>query len=290
MMNEIKVDITNIDKVISDLYKIRPDDSNKGSFGMLGIIAGSVNYRGCASLACRAALRAGAGIVKLISIEEVCSAAVISNPETVLSVTRKTPGGLIDPRDVAKSINKSNAILIGCGMTVSAETLSSVETVLSSHIPAVLDADALNSLAMSGNVNAIDGAGVIVTPHVGEAARLIGESIVTVKNDLCGLCKDFASMHGCVAVFKDYNTAISDGTRLAVLDIPNGAMARGGSGDVLSGIISSLRAQGYGAFESALLGVCLHSKAGMKAKATFGEAMLPSDVSDLVLSGIRIER
>ncbi|MBQ7603938.1 MAG: NAD(P)H-hydrate dehydratase [Clostridia bacterium] len=284
-MDEIRITEKNISDVISDLYRKRPDKGNKGTFGTLGIIAGSVGFRGCASLACRAALRAGAGIVKLISIEEVCLPAVTSNPEIILSVTGKTPDGLINPRDAALSFGKTSALLIGCGMTVSPETLSSVSAVLTSGIPAVLDADALNSVAASGDIGIIDGAGVIVTPHAGEAARLTGLDIMKLKRNQGGYCADFASKHGCVAVFKDHVTAVSDGKRLAMLDIPNGGMSRGGAGDVLAGVISSLRAQGYGSFEAALLGVCLHSEAGLRAKRKFGDAMLPSDVSDLILQG-----
>ncbi len=281
---EIRIKRDNVDYIISSLLKPRSEKAYKGDFGKLGIIAGSDSFRGCASLACRAALRAGAGIVKLISTEKVCSTAVASNPEITLQVTNRTESGGISRAGISSSIKGTTTVLAGCGMTISAETLGIVLDVLSSGIPTVLDADALNSLVEGSEVDSLSGTNTIVTPHVGEAARLVGCSAGMIKQNLAETCRRFAATHRCIAVFKDYITAVSDGDTLALLDIPNGGMARGGSGDVLAGVIASFRAQGYEPFDAALLGVCLHAVAGLKAFKIHGNGMLPSDVADLILN------
>ncbi len=272
-----------IEEIIRRLKQKDPY-ANKGNNGTLSVIAGSEYYRGAASLAVMSALRSGVGIVRLISVEDVISAASSHCPECVFLPILKTGSGAICADDFEAKKDKAfkaNAILVGCGMTDCDDTRSVVVSVLSSFDGAVtVDADGLNSIKNCPSVLASAKVPPIITPHIGEMSRLMGLTIDEIKNDREKTALDFASRYRCTVVLKDYITVIAscDGQKF-VLDKPNAGLAKGGSGDVLSGIISGLTAQGYDGFSSAVTGVCLHSYAAELAAGELSEfSALPSDI------------
>ena len=150
--------------------------------------------------------------------------------------------------------------------------------------PMVVDADALNVLASSGGIGTISrSAGArgprILTPHPGEFARLIGSDIATVQSQRAKLAAEFAATHGVIVVLKGQGTVITDGDRVAINRTGNPGMATGGSGDVLTGLIAALLAQGLAPFEAAQLGAHLHGLAGDLAAAELSQpGLIASDL------------
>lgn len=258
---------------------------HKRTFGHLTVIAGSEGYRGAAVLAVSAALRGGVGLTRLLSVEPVVAAVAATRPECTFTPLRAASHGGIDAEaflPLLPSLSHTDAILVGCGMTPSRDTETIVFSLLSRETPLILDADALNVLSRAPHLLKDAVTAPILTPHLGEMARLTGLTVSEIKARREEIASSFAKEHGCVVVLKDATTVIAspDG-RCAVCDRPNAGLAKGGSGDVLAGIIASLRAQGVLPYEAALSGVFLHSMAGEEAASRLGRtAMLPSDLID----------
>lgn len=261
--------------------------AHKGNFGTLTVVAGSNCYRGAALLAVHAALRAGAGIVRLASTEAVCAAAVQSQPCCILLPLPQQEGGISGQSAPLVLAQKSTALLVGCGLGNGAETAALVRQLLQgAPCPLLLDADALNVLAGHAAANGQQDAGflpllqsagqpVVVTPHVGEMARLCGLSPAGVQQNQARVAADFAARHHCTVVLKSYQTVVSaPGGELYMLQNSNPGLAKGGSGDVLAGIIASLMAQGLAPATAAAAGVWLHGRAGQLAAGQMGQAGL----------------
>lgn len=264
----------------------RSESAHKGNFGTLSILAGCARYRGAAQLAASAALRAGAGLVRVASTEAVCAAVAARLPAAILLPLAETPDGGIAPSGASALLaQRQTAILAGCGLSNARSTRVLIESLLvGAPCPLVLDADALNALA--GHFEDGDDADaresglsllkktkspLILTPHVGEMARLAAKSPGQVAADLAGTAAVFSNETGCTVVLKSHRTAVAaPGGDVHVLDRPNPALARGGSGDVLAGVIASLLAQGNDPETSACAGAWLHSEAGFAAAARSG--------------------
>lgn len=265
--------------MLSSLLPSRNREGNKGDFGKLTVVAGSSFYRGAARLAVIAALRCGVGLVRLASIEPVIASVAAGVPEcTFLPVEAASHGGMLgeDFRAKLPLVQGTGAFLVGCGMMPTADTAEIASLLLSTETPCVMDADALNSLCQRPELLR----GAIITPHIGEMARLTGRSIEEIKADRRQVALAFASTYGCVTVLKDAVTVIAspDGTS-EICDRPNDGLAKGGSGDVLAGIIASLLAQRLEPYRAAVAGVLLHSLAAAKGREVLGAAsMLPSDL------------
>ncbi len=277
----------------------RDPKANKGTYGTLTVVAGSTLYRGAASLAVTAALRTGAGIVRLASVEKVIAATAARVAEAVYLPLEEGEHGGIASEDFLHHLPKlssSRAILAGCGMTASTDTGAVIRGLLYHAVcPLVLDADGLNVL--KGNPALLREAKHIpvITPHVGEMARLTGKPVSEILADRRGTALAFAKEYRCVVVLKDYVTTVaSPEGDIFVCDAPNGGLAKGGSGDVLAGITAALVCQGYEGFTAACCAVTLHSLAGAYAAEAYTEdAMLPSDLVTMlptVFDGVRKER
>ena len=269
----------------------RPRDSHKGTFGSVLAVAGSAFYRGAALLAAEGALRTGAGIVTLASVEPVVSAAAACLPECCLCPCRAGAEGGISPENVPLlRRQKATVLLLGPGLggtaqsaARAAETQALVQQLLPGFAgSAVLDADGLNAAAdllQTGKTLHPMGE-LILTPHPGEMARLTGLSAAAIHADREGTALRFARAWNAVVVLKGAQTVIAapDG-RCAVNPTGNPGLSRGGSGDVLAGMTSALLACGLPAFEAAVCAVYLHGAAADRAAAVHGEAgMLPHDL------------
>ena len=261
---------------------LRPRVAHKGDFGKIFILAGSEGYTGAPVLAARAALRTGAGLVYLGVPREIYPIVAVKCDEAM-------PFPL--PEDytaILERAKSSNVVLIGPGLGRAAETEALVLRLLADlDVPVVLDADGINALA--GHIDVLDkrSAPTVLTPHEGEFARLTGCEL-PIKDRLAA-ARDFAQAHGCILVLKGHGTitAAPDGSAW-VNTSGNPGMAKGGSGDVLAGMIAALLGQkhlrcerrtGDNIPELAADAVLYHSLAGDACAAKFGEyAMLPTDL------------
>lgn len=271
----------------------RPRDSHKGSFGTVLAVAGSAYYRGAALLAAEGALRTGAGIVTLASVEPVLSAAVARLPECCLCPCVAGAEGGISPESIPQlQRQKATVLLLGPGLGGTAQSTgraAETRTLVQKLLPgfagsAVLDADGLNAAAdLLQTEKMLHPQGeLILTPHPGEMARLTGHSAAEINADREGMALRYAKAWNAVVVLKGAHTVIAgpDG-RCAVNPTGNPGLSRGGSGDVLAGMTSALLACGLPAFDAAACAVYLHGAAADRAAALHGETgMLPHDLLD----------
>lgn len=280
---------------VFSVLKERERDSNKGTYGTLTIVAGSKYFRGSAALAAEGALRSGCGIVRVASTERVIGSVSSKLSECIYLPLEENESGSISSVAADELISvseKSSAMLIGCGMTQHNDTACIVKRlVLNADCPLVLDADALNVLKGDADVLRRAKHPVIITPHVGEMARLCGDSlsggdgtgisgIKAIKADAGKAALDFSTKYNCITVLKDFITYIAySGFETAFNENGNPGLARGGSGDVLAGIISSFLSQGIDPFSAAKCGVWLHAEAADRCAAEKSQyGMLPSDI------------
>lgn len=266
----------------------RPDDSNKGTLGSLLCICGSYGMAGATIMAGKAALRCGIGLLKIAvpkSIYPVCATNIL---ESVYYPLEETSNGVISSKNtdfLLEMCEKSSAVVIGCGLSVCDDTKNLVQSVITNcEKPLVIDADALNCICNKPEILKNLKAPAIITPHPGEMARLLHSTPKTVNSNRENTAIDFAKKFGVVTVLKGAGTIISspDG-EVYINHTGNSGMATGGSGDVLSGIIGSLLAQGASPINAAAAGVFLHGTIGDLAAEKLGKiSMLPTDMIDMI--------
>ncbi|WP_370739963.1 NAD(P)H-hydrate dehydratase [Ruminococcus sp.] len=266
----------------------RPDDSNKGTLGSLLCICGSYGMAGAAIMAGKAALRCGIGLLKIAvpkSIYPVCATNIL---ESVYYPLEETSNGVISSKNtdfLLEMCEKSSAVVIGCGLSVCDDTKNLVQSVITNcEKPLVIDADALNCICNKPEILKNLKAPAIITPHPGEMARLLHSTPNTVNSNRENTAIDFAKKFGVVTVLKGAGTIIAspDG-EVYINHTGNSGMATGGSGDVLSGIIGSLLAQGASPINAAAAGVFLHGTIGDLAAEKLGKiSMLPTDMIDMI--------
>ena len=268
----------------SQLPKLLPRraDSHKGDFGRALLIGGSAGLAGSISLSGMACLRSGAGLVK-VATADACQSTVASFEPSYMTI------GL--PCDATGRISETarpqilaaaaEATVVACGPGLGrSDGIAALVAELFRELekPLVVDADGLNALAE--NVDALGNhAGPrILTPHPGEFGRLIGREKIE-HHEREALARDFALRTGAILVLKGSHTVITDGTNVRLNLNGNPGMATGGTGDVLTGIITALIGQGLTAFDAACLGVYAHGLAGDLAAAELGQlAMIASDL------------
>ena len=267
--------------------KPRLPETSKRDYGKLACVCGSTHYRGAATLAVSAALRSGVGLVQLCSIPDVIAACAAGNPAATLLPLPETPSGAISAesaRTVCAALRTADACLVGCGLGRSRDACDLVaRLVLYAPCQLVLDADALYAISRSRELLHKAKLPPILTPHIGEFARLFGTTVAEIDNRSAAtltLARDTES----IVVLKGHTTYIAapDG-RLRSCTVGNAGMAKGGSGDLLAGLIGGLAAQGYDPFFAACAGVLLAGTAGDLCAARLGmTGMVPGDqLSDL---------
>jgi ADP-dependent NAD(P)H-hydrate dehydratase / NAD(P)H-hydrate epimerase len=252
--NEYIMDIDFIKKLI----KKRNKYSHKGDYGRTLILAGSPGFTGAAYISTQAAVRSGAGLVTLCcdsSIQNILSTKLV---EAMTSSTNDESG-------LDSLITKSNCIAIGPGLGNNNNTLKLLEKVLlNSKCPVVIDSDGLNVL--EGNLEILKNkkSQIVLTPHMGEMARISGFSIDEINENKIDIAKEFARKYDVVLLLKGFNTIITDGKTLQINPTGSSAMASGGMGDCLTGIIASFISQGYDIFTAACVGAYIHGYCGDK--------------------------
>jgi len=258
--------------LVQSLFKKREKFSHKGDYGHALIAAGSFGKIGAAVLATKAALRSGAGLVT--TLVPACGYDILqtSAPEAMCMVDGDSH--LFKVPD----LSSFNSIAVGCGIGTNSSSINFVYELLKLNKPLVLDADALNIISANKNYLNLIPKDSVLTPHPGEFKRLVGEW----KDDVEKLekQKQFSKTYEVVVVLKGAHTSVSsaDG-KMYFNSTGNAGMAKGGSGDVLTGIIAALIAQNYSALHAAILAVYVHGFAGDYAKHELGEtAMKASDI------------
>jgi NAD(P)H-hydrate epimerase len=274
----------------------RPLNANKGTFGKVLVVAGSINYIGAAYLACEGAMRAGAGLVTLataVSLQPILAAKLTET--TYLPLPEVQPGvtALTAAKILHNHCEDYNVLLVGCGLGQRPPTIDFVNALIVEKLPKlILDADALNALSKTANWWQKLPADAILTPHPGEMARLANTSVEAVQSDRLGIAQKMAKQWQKTVVLKGAYTVVAhpDG-RAKTSPFANPGLASAGTGDVLSGAIAGLLAQGISSFDAAALGVYLHGKAGEAVRTRLGDAgMVASDLLPelpLVIKGLK---
>jgi NAD(P)H-hydrate epimerase len=256
---------------IADVPRLpsRARDAHKGDHGVLLLIAGSRFMLGAAILASRAALRSGLGLLRVALPAESCPLFPLAVPAAT-TLDR-------DHATIESMLRSVDALAIGPGLGTDSAAAALLTASLAARRgrPAVLDADALNLLAplRSSSDSALD-AHCVLTPHVGEAARLLGVSIESIRADRRAAALRLQAMSSAVVVLKGADTVVTDGERIYINQTGNPGMATGGSGDVLTGVIGALLAGGMPAFDAARLAVHVHGLAGDRVAAAASRAGL----------------
>lgn len=267
----------------------RRADANKGTYGKILIAAGSEGMCGAAYLSALAAYRMGAGLVKILTVKS--NVPILQNllPEAVLTPydperVEEDPEGF--KQLIEQECSLASAIVLGPGLGKGEHVRSLVQNILlSAYVPIIVDADGLNAVSRYPHLSGYFTENVIVTPHMGEMARLTGLTIDELKENPVEAAVNYSEEKGVTCVLKDAVTVTAgrDGN-VYIGDNGCAAMAKGGSGDVLTGVIAGLLALGFSEDEAAALGVFLHGKAGMLASQKKGEhSVLASDIADCLL-------
>ena len=279
---------------VTDIPKppTRPADAHKGTAGLVLVVAGSRGMAGAAALVGNAALRGGAGLVQIATADAAldtvaglapcCTTAPL--PDDGACLTADAAATVID---LARA---QDALAIGPGLGRTDGVATVVREVLAAvRLPIVLDADGLNVLA--GDARAALGLApgpVILTPHPGEAARLLGASVGDIQADREAAATALAEMAE-VAVLKGAGTVVTDGSRLYVNATGNPGMATAGAGDVLTGLMAALVAAGMQAFDAAVLAVWAHGRAGDLAAERLGLlGLTATDILGCVPEALRV--
>jgi NAD(P)H-hydrate epimerase len=267
-----------------ELVPARAADSHKGDFGRVLVVAGSFGKTGAAHLTALGALKSGAGLVTIATPRSCVPTLAAMMPEYMTEPLEETAAGTIDFSAVDRVLDiKADVIAMGPGLGHDPSTAAFVQAIVErAGVPLVLDADAVN--AFSGDPDRLagrDGVDVIITPHPGEMARLLGVSIEQVQSDRLEHAREFAASHRVHVVLKGHRTIVAGPESRAFVNLTgNPGMATGGSGDLLTGMIAAWFAQILDAEGACKLAVYLHGAAGDLAEADEGEgALLPSDIA-----------
>lgn len=250
------------------LLKPRPRDWHKGLSGHVLVAGGDLGYSGAPRMAAEAALRVGAGLVTVATRPEHAFMLNNSRPEIMCR-------GINGPSELKELIERVDMVVLGPGLGQSAWSEGLWEYLIGLDLPLVLDADALNLLSRNARFND----NWVLTPHPGEAARLTGMTVEEVQSDRLACINEISRRFGGTCVLKGAGSLVSTpGSIIALCDKGNPGMASAGMGDILSGVIGGLIAQGIAAGDSAKLGVCLHAMAGDLAAKEGERGMIATDL------------
>lgn len=273
---------------IGKVFSKRENDTHKGRFGTVLCICGSYAENGAAMcgaayLCGLASYRCGAGVVRIYTHRENYAPIAANLPEAVYSLYSGTP----DLEALASLAKNADCVVVGCGLSQSENAKKMLECALENTASRlVIDADGLNLMANDNSLWGKIHCPTVITPHIGEMARLCGKSIGEIAENCVDIAKSFAKDRGVVCVLKSHKTVVSDGESVYINTTGNPAMAKGGSGDVLAGILGGALAQKhiYEGFDIAYVSACcvyIHGKAGDDAAQKLGEySVLARDIAN----------
>jgi NAD(P)H-hydrate epimerase len=273
----------------SGLVPVRPLDAHKGTMGHLLAVAGSRGKAGAAAILARAALRSGVGLVTVAaprSVQPIVAGAAIEVMTEPLAETRTGTLGRAAAGVALRLLAARDALALGPGLGTEVGTRAAVVALLAGRkAPAVLDADGLNAFASNGRAGTRLRAGrhpLVLTPHPGEAARLLRATSGEIQSDRLGSARRLASDTGAIVVLKGRHTIVAREDGMASVNpTGNAGMATGGTGDALTGVIGALLARGLSGFDAARLGTYVHGAAGDLVAARLGEdGLIAGDLID----------
>jgi len=246
----------------------RAADAHKGDFGHVMVIGGDKGYGGAAMMAAEAAARIGAGLVSLATRPEHVAPALTRRPE--LMVCGVTSGQELEPW-----LARPTVLVVGPGLGQSPWSEQMLQQALQSGLPLILDADALNLIAANRPAAVEKRDDWVLTPHPGEAARLLGSTSSEVQRDRFAAITELQSRYGGAMILKGAGTLVKGSAGpVGLVSAGNPGMASGGMGDVLSGVLGGLLAQGLSPADTARLGACLHAESADLALGDWGERSL----------------
>lgn len=267
-------------KLVQSVLPTRASNSHKGTFGRLLTFCGSEDMTGAAVLCAGAALHTGVGLVEVAGPSEVIAAVSSYYPEPIY--TRLLPSTEGD-HALILAANRANAVVCGCGLSqVSGQEGRVISLIGHASPPVVVDADGITALSRNIDILAGHDKDLVLTPHPLEMARLTGKTVEEIQADRIGIASAFAQQYRVTVVLKGANTVVAapDG-RVWLNAVACSALAKGGSGDVLSGVIGALLAQGLEAPWAAVIGVYIHAQAGLLgAQAMTEYCLLPSQLCE----------
>lgn len=277
----ITVELTNT--AYKELLPSRTEFSHKGTFGTLGAVVGSSCYQGAAALSTKAALYSGVGIVCSF-IPDSIYIPYASKINGAVIESMESEDGIINDISLLKRVKarRCSAVLCGCGIGVSNGASRALSQVMSLNLPVVVDADGIT--ALSQNIHLLErDYPTVLTPHLGEFSRLISKPVEDIKNNLIQYSTQFANTYKCILILKSDTTVIATPDKVFSLTAPTSALSKGGSGDVLAGLVASFVAQGISPVDAAISAVTLHNRSGHIAAKRFGEySTQPDDLVDVI--------
>ena len=279
------------DNEIKNIVFKRDKDSHKGSYGRVGIIAGSKGMSGAPFLTSSAALRTGSGLVYTIVPDTIANVLEIKSVEAIVKSFKTSSEGFTkeNAEDLLAYAKSLDVIALGPGLGIDEGRIAFVKNLLKNiKLPLVLDADGINCIGKDKQILMDRKETTILTPHLKEFSRLIGIDIETIKKDRLKYAMDFAKEFGVILALKGHETIVCDGKDFYINRTGNPGMATAGSGDVLTGIITSFIGQGIPEFKAAKVGVYIHGLAGDLVKEEKGEqGLIASDIIDKIPLAIK---
>ena len=274
--------------MIRRLLPPRSQNTHKGHYGRALLVCGAVGYTGAAYFAAQSAVCSGAGLVDLTVPSPIYEIAAVKLNEAMVFPLPATPEGTVSEQAIPairKRMSAATAVLAGCGLGRSTDVEQVVLTLVTeANQPVVLDADGINAMCSHKDAMRAAKADLVLTPHDGELTRLLGEPPVHPGESRPEAAVRLAAALNVTLVMKGHQTvtAAPDG-RVCLNSTGNAGMARGGSGDVLAGMITALLAQGLNPFEASAAAVYLHGLAGDLARKKLGETgMTTTDMLQLI--------
>jgi NAD(P)H-hydrate epimerase len=272
----------------------RASDTHKGTYGHVLVVAGGRGKTGAAILACRAAMRAGAGLVTLVAPRSLNDVFASSLVEVMTEPSPESDAGdlaELSSEQWLRLLERKSALVFGPGLGVGDAARNNLRWLLRNlEIPWVIDADGLNNLAFDLDRLKRARTPPVLTPHPGEMSRLIGESTAAIAQDRVGIAREFAIEHHCYLVLKGARSVVATPQGKAYINSTgNPGMASGGMGDVLAGMLGALAGQGFDLEDAVKLGVFLHGFVGDRAAMDKGEiGLIASDIIDGLPSGFSV--
>jgi len=271
----------------------RKINSHKGDFGHIFILAGCARFSGAAVLCAEAAMRCGAGLVTMGIPEGINQAIIKIKPKEVMTLplgqTKEGTLSLSAYQKIKDFSKKADVLAIGPGLSGNKSTQSLVRKIIKTIDKSmVVDADGLNALAGHLEIIKKKGQKLILTPHLGEMSRLTNKSAQTIQNNRITIAKQFASRYNLTIILKGHRTIVADSRNIYINKTGNPGMGTAGSGDVLTGMVAALWAQGLEAFEAAKYAAYLHGLAGdLAAQAKTEIGMIASDIIEKIPRAIK---
>jgi len=264
----------------------RNPDTHKGDLGHLFVLSGSPGKTGAAAMVCEAALRVGTGLITLgipESLNPIMEVKLTEAMTEPLPETKDHTLSLTAQKRIFELCSRKSALAIGPGLSLHPETVRLIQRVVSStDLPAIIDADGLSAVADKRDVLRKNRKGLILTPHPGEMARILGTSVPEIQQNRIAVARNFAQENGLILVLKGARSIVASAEgEIFINPTGNPGMASGGMGDVLTGMIGGFLAQGLPPLEAAKLGVYLHGLVGDFVAFQKGERGLTA--SDLII-------